>query len=130
MVTVKVSDTVPMVSVVVCGVKYVPAETFLNLTVLPLTTVPLTRVYAPPLIEYVPLTIEIGVAALIPDTVMALEVITLFNATPLRSIKVNGSGVVSEGAGVVNLTGVDVSRPISFSITVDAAVMLNFHVWV
>ena len=38
---------------------------------------------------------EMGVAELIPDTVMALDVVTVLRATPVWSVKVNGSGVVS-----------------------------------
>jgi len=51
--------------------------------------------------EYVPPTMEMGVAALSAVTVMVFEVITVFRATPVRSLKVNGSGVMSGGAASV-----------------------------
>ena len=45
--------------------------------------------------EYVPPVMEIAVAASIPDTVMELEVVTVLRATPVWSVNVNASGVVS-----------------------------------
>ena len=45
--------------------------------------------------EYVPPVMEIAVAASIPDTVIVLDVITVLNATPVWSVNVNASGVVS-----------------------------------
>jgi len=61
--------------------------------------VPLELVYDPPLIEYVPPVMEMGVAVSIPDTVMIFDVITVLNATFVRSVKVNWLGVVSDPAG-------------------------------
>jgi hypothetical protein len=44
---------------------------------------------------YSPPVIEIGVGALMPETVMILENAVVFSATPVWSMKVNDSGVVS-----------------------------------
>jgi hypothetical protein len=68
----------------------------------PLLTVPGTDVKLPLLIEYSPPVIEIGVMVLIPAIVTTLDVTTVFNATPIRDVNVNGSGVVS-AARVVTL---------------------------
>jgi hypothetical protein len=69
-----------------------------------LVTVPDALVYAPPLTEYVPpAVIDIGDAALIPDTVIVFDVTTVLSATPVWSVKVNGLGVVSVADRVVTL---------------------------
>ena len=83
MVTLKVSDTPPIVSVAFVVVELIPDEVNCTVTVLPLFTVPLELVYDPPLIEYVAPVIEMGVAVSIPDTVMVFDVITVLNATPV-----------------------------------------------
>jgi hypothetical protein len=80
-------------------------------TVLPLLTVPPALVYAPPLIEYVPPVIEMGPVVLSPNTVIVFDVITALKATPVRSIKVNGSGVVP--SCVVTLKASDPSPMVS-----------------
>ena len=46
---------------------------------------------------------DIGDAVLIPDTVIVFDVAAVLSATPVWSVKVNGSGVVSGHAGVVAL---------------------------
>jgi hypothetical protein len=68
-----------------------------------LLTVPDVLTYAPPFTEYVPPVIEIGDAALIPDTVIVFDVTTVLSATPVWSVKVNWFGVVSVTAIVVTL---------------------------
>ena len=79
-VTLKVSDTVPTVSVALFVVEQSVDEVFLTLTVLPLLTVPPALVKAAPLMEYVPPTIEMFVAEPRPDIVMALDVIGVFRS--------------------------------------------------
>ena len=70
-----------MVSVAHVVVKGFPDDFTRTATVLPLFTVPLELVYAPPLMEYMPPVIEMDAAASIPDTGMVLEVITVFMVT-------------------------------------------------
>ena len=81
---------------------------------------PLELVYDPPLIEYVPPVMEMGVAVSIPDTVMVFDVITVLNATFVRSVKVNWSGVVSGPAGgsVVTLKVSDTPPIVSIAFVV------------
>lgn len=43
----------------------------------------------PSLMEYAPPVMEIAVAALMPDTVMVFEVMSVFNETPVWSVKEN-----------------------------------------
>ncbi len=64
-------------------------------------TVPAEDVNVPPFTEYVPPVIEIGAAELMPETVIVFEVIAEFKAAPVRSVKVNWSGVVSTVAVVL-----------------------------
>jgi hypothetical protein len=45
--------------------------------------------------------IEIGEAALIPDTVIVFDVTTVLSATPVWSVNVNGLGVVSVATAIV-----------------------------
>ena len=54
-----------------------------TLTLSPLFTVPAVVTYAPPLMLYLPLLMLIAVGALIPATVISLEVTVLDNATPV-----------------------------------------------
>ena len=102
-VTLKVSDTPPMVSVAFVVVEELPDETSRTATVSLLLTVPLAFVYALPLMEYVPPVIAMFVAVLMPDTIMEFDSIIVFNVTPVRSVKVNWTGVVSGGGGEVHV---------------------------
>ena len=80
-VTLKVSDTPPIVSVAFVVVELLPDEVSCTVTVLPLLTVPLELVYDPPLMEYSPPVIDMVAAVLMPVTVMVFDVITVLNAT-------------------------------------------------
>ena len=94
-VTLKMSDTPPMVSVASVFVEKLDDDVCCTVTVLPLATVPLELTYAPPLMEYVPPVIEMGDVVFIPDTLIALDVITALTATPVWSVNVNASGIMS-----------------------------------
>lgn len=104
-VTLNVSDTPPIVSVAFDTVPLVAAEVTFTATVFPFETVPAAVVNAPPFTEYEPPEMLIAVAALIPETVIVFEVIAVFNATFVWSVKLNAFGVVSEpvAASVVTL---------------------------
>jgi hypothetical protein len=88
-VLVNTSDTPPIVSVVLVAVLLLAELVCRTDTVCPFVTVPLAEVYAPPFILYVPPDTDIDAAAFIPDTLMLLEVITVFRDTFVWSVKVN-----------------------------------------
>ena len=67
----------------------------------PLFTVPGADVAAPPLLRYCPPVTVIVAAALMPDTVIALEVTTLPSVAFNAGVNENGSGVVSTAAAPV-----------------------------
>ena len=83
MVTLKVSDTPPMVSVAFVVFKELPDEVCRTVMVSPLFTVPLALVYEPPLMEYVPPVIEIEDVQVIPLTVIVFDVIIWPKPTPV-----------------------------------------------
>ena len=85
-------------------------------TVSPLLTVPLSLVYDQPLMAYVPPVMEIAAAALIPDTVIVLDVTTVLRGTSVWSVNVNGSGTVS--ASVVTLNVSDTQPMVSVALIV------------
>ena len=100
-ITSKLSDTDhPIVSTALFVVPKVEAEVKRTFTVCPFTTVPRALVQAPPLILYSPHVIEIPVGVLIPDTVIELDSIAVFIATPLWSVKLNAFGIRS-GASLI-----------------------------
>ena len=78
-----VSETPPIVSTVSTLVAKLAEAVCCTLTLSPLFTVPATVVYAPPLRLYLPPVTLIAVGALIPATVISLEVTVLDNATPV-----------------------------------------------
>jgi hypothetical protein len=61
----------------------------------PLTTTPDVLVYNPPFTEYVPPLTDISVAAVMPATVMLLELWVLDAATAVTAVKLNASGMTS-----------------------------------
>ena len=83
MVTLKVSDTPPMVRVAFVVVERLADEANRTATVSLLLTVPLALVYGPRLMEYKPPVIEMAAVVLIPETVMVFEVTVIFGATPV-----------------------------------------------
>ena len=77
----KISLMPPIVKVVLVIVLKLEELVCLTVTVCPLVTVPLLLVYEPPLILYVPPEIEMLAALLMPETVIAFEVIVWLVAT-------------------------------------------------
>ena len=71
------------------------AATALTAIAWPLVTVPAAEVNVPPLIEYSPPVIAMGVAVSIPATVMVLEVCALPRAALVTGVKVNAVGIAS-----------------------------------
>ena len=59
-------------------------------------------VAVPPAIEYLPPVILMGVAVLIPETVIAVELTVALTAAPVTAVKLNAFGVLS-GSSVVTL---------------------------
>jgi len=80
-VTLKVSDTPPIVSIAFVVVELLPDEVSRTVTVSLLLTVPLELVYDPVLILYSPPVIDMIAAVLMPVTVIVFDVITVLSAT-------------------------------------------------
>ena len=87
--------TSPTVSVAWLSVESVAADVCLTTTVSLLFTILLLFAKAPPLIAYSPAEILIGTDVEIPDTVMMLDTLNVFNSALVTGIKVKASGVVS-----------------------------------
>ena len=101
-VLVNVSDTPPMVRTVLVAVAKLAEAVCRTQTVWPLAMVPAvdTKVTVHPT-EYVPPVTEIAAAALMPATVIALDVITAPGTAFITSVKVKALGVVSAAAVVL-----------------------------
>ena len=84
-----------MVSVVLVVVLLLAGVVWRTATVRPLVTVPAELVKAAPSMLYSPPVTLIGVATLMPATVMALEVTMVLCGTLLWAVKLKASGVVS-----------------------------------
>lgn len=69
-------------------------------TVWPLTTVPGALVYAPLPMLYSPFVTEISDGALVPQTVIPLEITRVLSAAFVTAVKLNASGVESAAAVV------------------------------
>lgn len=127
----------PIVRVVLVEVLFVPAEVCRTFILSPLLMVPVPEalVYVPPFTEYSPPEIEISTVVLIPSTVISLDSITVLSATPVRSLKVNGSTLVSDThAPAVVLVKTSLTPPIVTVVFVDAQapeaeVCLALTVW-
>ena len=116
-VTLNPAELPPIVSVAVVVVEKLAEDVWRTVTVWPFDTVPAVVVYAPPLIAYSPPLTEIAVGASTPDTVIALDTMTVLRATSVWAVKLKAPGVVS-AARVVTLNPAETPPIVSVAVVV------------